>query len=583
MSEFVTESITDLFHLVKSLIPENQALVCITPGTTVAEVIQKMEQNSFSQLPIIEGSAVLGIFSYRSFATRLLRMGRLKAFAGDLPVDEFVEQFDFVQLSANWETILPSMGKDDAVLVGGHERLDGLVTTMDVLSYLRKVASPFVLIAEIETTLRRVIRACVTEEELRICAIKGLRSKYVTEDDVPTELTQMEFNDYAQIIGNRENWPHFSIVFGITDWDRSSTTQKLNQIRNLRNDVFHFRRKIEQKDIQQLTEFRNWLQLKARAFAARRQPQPPITSDTQRDSPEKQKWDEPSFFAALAKGNSTKEVTAVREILNWAKQHMPEIWWGEGKVYGSFIPGITHNGTWHQVIGVWTNGYVEIQLQYMRGRPVFDSDEKQLEFIRRLNQISGIHIDEKQIGKRPSINLSSLTRKETLQAFLNVLDWYVNTIKQFKTGPVNRRVLRYQFWTQLLEKAKERTAIHANISPSRENWVSASSGLRGLSYNYVILIQAARIELYIDRGNQFENKQIFDTLYAKRSEIEQRFGDKLEWMRLDDKRASIIRHVLEDSGGLRNQAAWPQLQDQMIDAMVRFSEAIQPEINQLNL
>lgn len=581
MSEFVIESITELFHLVKSLIPENQELVCVKPDTTVAEAVQIMRRHGYSQLPVTEGDAVLGIFSYRSFTSRLLPMGQLKAFVGDLPVDEFVEQISFVQLSDHWEHLLSSLDKDDAVLVGGHEQLRGLVTTMDVLSYLRKVASPFVLMAEIETSLRRVIRACVTEEELRICAVKGLASKYASEDDVPVDLTQMEFNDYAQIIGTRDNWPYFASVFGENDHARSSTMDKLHRIRILRNDVFHFRRKIEQQDIQSLTDFRDWLQRRARGYAARQKAQ--HASVQTPHSKETEHWDERSFMAALAKEHSPDEVAAAQAILSWAKEHMPVIYWGKGKVNGSFIPGLSHNGVWHQVIGVWTQAYVEIQFQYMRRQPVFDEDDAQLELIRRLNEIPGIYIDEKQVGKRPSIRLSTLADEDTLDAFLNVLNWCVDKIKLTKTGLADRRLLRHQFWSQLLEQAREQTSIHANISPSRDNWIAASSGLSGVSYNYAIRMDDARIELYIDRGNKYENERIFEALLAKRSNIEQSFGDSLEWLRMEDKQASIIRYVIEGKGGLRDQSSWPQLQELMIDAMVRFSAAIQPEISQLSL
>lgn len=584
MSEFVIESITELFHFVRSLIPEEQDVLCVSPDTTVSEAIQKMEQHHFSQLPVVEGNAVLGVFSYRSFATRLLRMGQLKAFPGDVTVDEFVERFNFVQLSDNWEHILSSLDTDDAVLVGSHNQLDGIVTTMDVLSYLRKVASPFVLIAEIETSLRRVIRACVNEEELRLCAANGLSKRFQIEEDEAVDLTKMTFNDYAQIIGSRENWPYFTVVFGETDWSRSSTMQKLIQIRMLRNDVFHFKRKLEQQDIQHLTEFRDWLQLRARAFEARQQHEKATPTPSTQDQGKRQ-WDESSFMDALGQNHPPEEVAVARKILEWAKEQMPGITWGTGKVYGSFTPGLSHKGVWHQAISVWTNSYVELKFDYMQGRPVFDDDQERLELIDHFNQVPDIYIDEGQVAKRPWISLSILTNDQSLKAFLQVLNWYVDKIKLQKSGLPHRRVLRYQFWDQHLDKAREKTSIHANISPSRDHWVSASSGLRGVLYNYLILKDRARVELYIDRGKggKHENKQIFNELYKKRDEIEARFGDSLSWEILEDRRASAIRYEIKGRGGLRAQEAWPDLQDYMIDTMIKFSEAMQPEINQISL
>jgi len=206
-SEFqaASQSLAELFHLVKSLIPEGQDLVVVLPEMTVAEAIQLMEKRDFSQLPVIAGQAVLGVFSFRSLALRLLKMGKIGEHFGDLRVDEFVEKFKFVQLSDNWESIVDHLDSDDGVLVGHRDQLEGILTPMDVLTYLQGIASPFVLLAEIELSLRRIICACVTEDELEVCARNCLAGKYPS-DQMPTGLSQMTFNDYAQIIGDGRNW-----------------------------------------------------------------------------------------------------------------------------------------------------------------------------------------------------------------------------------------------------------------------------------------------------------------------------------------------------------------------------------------
>ena len=585
MSQFISESLTELFHLVRSLVPDGQEVLSVSPNTTVADALDLMEKNKFSQVPVIVGDAVLGVFSYRSFSKRLMYMGQNKYYAGDLPVDEFVEELTFVQPADNWEKILAFLDSDDAVLVGGHNSLAGIVTTMDVLDYLRQVASPFVILAEGETSLRRAIRACVSDEELRICALNALASKYGSDEAIPNDLAHMEFNDYAQIIGNRQNWLHFETMFGNGEWARKSTTGKLIRVRELRNDVFHFRRRIEQQDLKELTDFRDWLQRKLRAYQAQYSAvgtSEPADQMAHVQSPLKQKWNVDKFFRALSGSVSEQEVVAAVRILTWAEKYMPEIWWGEGKILGSFNPGFTHNGFWHQVIGVWTNGDVELKLDYLRNKPVFNEDDKRLELIRRFNEVEGIDIGEDKINKRPNVQLTVLTNPEVMEQFLLVLQWFVDSIKVSKKGLADRHLWRYQFWTQLLDKARERTALHENISASRDNWVSASSGTRGIAYAYLIRMKDAEIQLFIDRGDETENTRIFDALAVERGEIEDVFGDQLEWINLPSNRSAKIRYVIRDSG-LRDQKRWPQLQDSLIDAMVRFSAALQPHINNLTL
>jgi len=143
-----------------------------------------------------------------------------------------------------------------------------------------------------------------------------------------------------------------------------------------------------------------------------------------------------------------------------------------------------------------------------------------------------------------------------------------------------RHILRLEFWKQLLARSRQHTMLHAAISPGKENWISAGAGISGLSFNYVIRMNGAQVELYIDRGDAGENKRIFDQLFVHREQVEAIFGGALEWQRLEDRRASRIRSVLP-GGGLADRDRWPEIQEAMIGAMVRLEKALKPEIRRL--
>ena len=81
-----------------------------------------------------------------------------------------------------------------------------------------------------------------------------------------------------------------------------------------------------------------------------------------------------------------------------------------------------------------------------------------------------------------------------------------------------RHLLRLEFWERLLEKASQRRHPHARISPSKDHWISAGAGKTGLTWAYVILMEHARVELYIDTYDVERNKAIFDSL-ARHREI----------------------------------------------------------------
>ena len=158
----------------------------------------------------------------------------------------------------------------------------------------------------------------------------------------------------------------------------------------------------------------------------------------------------------------------------------------------------------------------------------------------------------------------------------------VKDIGREKKEYAERHHLRKEFWTQLLEKAKTKTTLHANISPVIYSWIGTGSGKSGMGYNYVIANSYAGVEIYLDRGKGFLdlNKERFDQLYKYKNEIEKAFGGKLSWERLDKKRASRIAFRFEGVG-LKDKDKWPHIQDGMIDVMIRLEAAFKPYIKQL--
>ncbi|MBN1919640.1 MAG: CBS domain-containing protein [Anaerolineae bacterium] len=260
------ETLADLFHLVGKLIPEGQQVVSVHPDTSVAEALALMEKHNFSQLPVSVNSRVVGVFSHHSLAVGLLRMGKVDEPIGDLPTEEFVEQLQFVQADENWEAIVPHLNEDEAVLVGTRRGLDAILTPMDGLTYLAQVTAPFVLLAEIEQALRQIISACIPAAELPACIQNALAKKY-SSAETPHELMELTVDDYVLLIQHGQNWPRFASVFGNTPYHRSRVGQRLREIRDLRNAVFHFRRKPTPEDEDTLRRHRDWLQIKTQLLA----------------------------------------------------------------------------------------------------------------------------------------------------------------------------------------------------------------------------------------------------------------------------------------------------------------------------
>lgn len=157
--------------------------------------------------------------------------------------------------------------------------------------------------------------------------------------------------------------------------------------------------------------------------------------------------------------------------------------------------------------------------------------------------------------------------------------------KRERRERAERYEIRRRFWTGLLDRARSKTDLHANISPSEYTWIATSAGMRGLSFVYANTQHKGRVELYIDRGagREAENKAIFDRLFAVRETIEADFGEALEWQRLDGKQACRIKKSITTGGYRDSEQDWPAIQDAMIDAMIRLHQALESHIAKLKL
>jgi len=263
---------SELFHRINRIIPEKQSVLTVTPSCRVRDAVREMLEHGYSQVPVVEHDVVLGVFSFRSFSQEAARetlegWTKQKCAPGDLTVDECLEPFEFARVTEEMTQVFDTMDRDNGVLIGTPERLVGILTPMDFLRYLYGVASPFVMVSEIELALRALIRTAMGDEQIASAARRCLLTVYGSEDKVPTSLEEMSFKNYQSLVSHSDNWEVFAPVFGGT---RTRTSAKLKEIAEIRNDLFHFRREITVKDHEALAGHRNWLLIKIKQAEPRR-------------------------------------------------------------------------------------------------------------------------------------------------------------------------------------------------------------------------------------------------------------------------------------------------------------------------
>lgn len=139
-----------------------------------------------------------------------------------------------------------------------------------------------------------------------------------------------------------------------------------------------------------------------------------------------------------------------------------------------------------------------------------------------------------------------------------------------------RQQARLKFNTRLLDYSKERSDLHASLSPGPHAWTGPRR--HGVLWAYVVLQGAMRIEVYIDKKDAAKNKALFDSLYASKEEIEAAYGGKLDWQRLSDKQGCRICDVLP-GGGWTDESTWDTVIPRAFEKMQKLYLAFSPHFS----
>ncbi|MCL2503514.1 MAG: DUF4268 domain-containing protein [Coriobacteriia bacterium] len=136
---------------------------------------------------------------------------------------------------------------------------------------------------------------------------------------------------------------------------------------------------------------------------------------------------------------------------------------------------------------------------------------------------------------------------------------------------------RYRFWKKALPILREATGLFDNVSPTKDNWLAARVGHKGISFNVAIRIDSARTEIYIDLGDKGRNDAVYSELVARKAEAERAFGEglgDLDWQEHPDKRMRKIcvhyRHY-----GSADEKHWDEVIGFFADSLLRFMGAFE--------
>ena len=147
-------------------------------------------------------------------------------------------------------------------------------------------------------------------------------------------------------------------------------------------------------------------------------------------------------------------------------------------------------------------------------------------------------------------------------------------------GQATRHQLRADFWHAAIEALRKAgVALYANVSPSRDHWLNAGSGISGIWYSMIFNRDEVRVEFALGTRSKELNKLLFNHLYSKREALEAEFGEPLQWRRLEEKKVSLVACATPVDGWNRDN--WPTMSAWLVDHVKRMDHVFDKEIHAL--
>lgn len=548
---------------VKDLIADRPEPTTVNRTESVQNALNAMIDGDFSQLPVVDADGTAEGMITSDSITRALRhfdltIKQMRVFHAMTEVPMYDPEEELLGL-------LDDLKNTYAVLaVDKNRRLMGIITSYDTTEYFRRRGEDMMLLEDIETMLKDYILAAFQDDsgtvdtknlELAIEEISENNSKlrgpfgralehyvrngtvdvvvdqqraheafslYLNPKQQPRPFEKLSLNDYIELFLSKARWERYRLVF---DLDAGACRKLLVTVRDIRNELAHFRSEMTPHKREQLRFCKEWL--------ARHQPQISLivsssTGSSERPTEAVQPADPFSENVAKLAGVVTNILKAVRlGKLEDADEDIP-------------LQLVESDDS-------RASRYTPLAL-YLQTLPL-DRDKEEISF-EDIELLIGGRLPPYARQHRSWWANDSTRHVQSIQ-WLSA-GWRVSSVnmsgEQVVFTRIREREQSYiEFFSKLLADLRQTNSIPVNaISPDGQSWINilrlGSQGEGNASFLSFSFARGGqfRVELYIDQGDKERNKQLFDGLHSRAEEIAGKVGESLSWERLDNRRASRI-------------------------------------------
>jgi len=459
---------------IEQLLKGKGKVECIQKDKTIRDALTQMVKNDYSQLPVVDETRnLLGIITEQSIiSTYFHSMGAVSLL--DLTVDHCLARPVMLSPDRDIFEALDILDSVYAIVIVEGSKPVGILTNYDTTHFFRDLSEGLILVEDIETTLRQYIKHTFTTENVMHAALMRAFKADKRDPTKPArEFEKLDFGDHIQLIITEGNWEKFVNFFE----PKPLFTQLMEQVGQIRNQLAHFRGRLEPIQQSALVRARDWLGSR------------PKPSEMQKQTYQKVEIRRKDF-SPMATGNGKYDPLQVwlEDQKLTGKTRLRVSFQDLSELLGDDLPESArkHRSWWANEIVSHTQAVAWLKAGWL---------------------VEDVDFEVGEVSFRQSI--SALYSP-----------FFTDLLMRFKA--------RYPGITQA-------------SGGSTQNWLSIGAGRTGFYLNWVLPKEPVfRLELYIDTGDKETNKALFEKLENQRTEIEEKIGEPLKWEKLDDKKSSRI-------------------------------------------
>ena len=147
-------------------------------------------------------------------------------------------------------------------------------------------------------------------------------------------------------------------------------------------------------------------------------------------------WNEDSYLERVEQISGSQTADVCRRLLQEFRRLGCWIYWGGGQKQAGFVP-IFEGAQKHQLGAIYAyDKHISIEIYFQHFKPPFNQKERQIELMRRFNEIPGVNIPSAKIFKRPSFDCSLLIKENCFRQYIKIYEDMLDEIRRFEAQNV---------------------------------------------------------------------------------------------------------------------------------------------------